>query len=69
MNTMNLTDFKALGVTDKLIFPHYDREDIFKDRTNKTIEERIVEFESHENCKVTRLKDEEYISILINQAH
>ncbi|MBT2764036.1 Type 1 glutamine amidotransferase-like domain-containing protein [Paenibacillus sp. ISL-20] len=69
MNTMDLTDFKALGVTDKLIFPHYDREDIFKDRTNKTIEERIVEFESNENCKVTRLKEEEYISILMNQAH
>ncbi|MBB6022249.1 dipeptidase E [Paenibacillus sp. JGP012] len=68
MNTMDLTDFKALGVTDKLIFPHYDREDIFKDSTNKTIEERIVEFESNENCKVTRLKDEEYISIVTNQA-
>lgn len=63
MNTMNLTDFGALGVTDKLIFPHYDREDIFKDRSNKTIEERIVEFECNENCKVTRLKDEECISI------
>ncbi|WP_340401584.1 Type 1 glutamine amidotransferase-like domain-containing protein [Paenibacillus sp. FSL H8-0079] len=46
MNTMDLTDFKALGVTDKLIFPHYDREDIFKDSTNKTIEERIVEFDA-----------------------
>ncbi|WP_434751574.1 Type 1 glutamine amidotransferase-like domain-containing protein [Paenibacillus amylolyticus] len=64
MNTMELTDFEALGVTDKFIFPHYDREDLFKDSTNKTIEERIVEFESIENCKVTRLKDEDYISIL-----
>lgn len=69
MNTMGLTDFKALGVTDKLIFPHYDREDVFKDSSNKTIEERIVEFESNENCKVTRLKEEEYISILMNQSH
>ncbi|MCG7380827.1 Type 1 glutamine amidotransferase-like domain-containing protein [Paenibacillus sp. ACRSA] len=68
MNTMDLTDFKALGVTDKLIFPHYDREDKFKDSTNKTIEERIVAFESNENCKVTRLKDEEFISIVMNQA-
>lgn len=66
MNTMDLTDFKALGLTDKLIFPHYDREDKFKDSTNKTIEERIVAFESNENCKVTRLKDEEYISILMD---
>ncbi|WP_128100867.1 Type 1 glutamine amidotransferase-like domain-containing protein [Paenibacillus sp. DCT19] len=66
MNTMDLTDFKALGVTDKLIFPHYDREDKFKDNTNKTIEERIVAFEFNENCKVTRLKDEEYISILMD---
>lgn len=69
MNTMDLKDFKALGVTDKLIFPHYDREDVFKDSTNKTIEERIVEFETNQNCKVTRLKDEEYISILMNKAH
>ncbi|MDO3410940.1 Type 1 glutamine amidotransferase-like domain-containing protein [Saccharibacillus sp. CPCC 101409] len=67
MNTMNLTDFTALGVTDKLIFPHYDREDLFKNSTNQTIEERIVEFESNENCKVTRLKEEEYISILVNR--
>ncbi|WP_338542334.1 Type 1 glutamine amidotransferase-like domain-containing protein [Paenibacillus tundrae] len=66
MNTMDLTDFKALGLIDKLIFPHYDREDKFKDSTNKTIEERIVAFESNENCKVTRLKDEEYISILVD---
>ncbi|SCY79846.1 dipeptidase E [Paenibacillus polysaccharolyticus] len=64
MNTMDVTDFRALGVTDKLIFPHYDREDIFRDSTNRTIEERILEFESNENCKVTRLRDDEYISIL-----
>nr|WP_154983836.1 Type 1 glutamine amidotransferase-like domain-containing protein [Paenibacillus xylanexedens] len=67
MNTMDVTDFRALGVTDKLIFPHYDREDIFRDSTNRTIEERILEFESNENCKVTRLRDDEYISILTNQ--
>ena len=67
MNTMDVTDFRALGVTDKFIFPHYDREDIFRDSTNRTIEERILEFESDENCKVTRLRDDEYISILMNQ--
>ncbi|WP_172198740.1 Type 1 glutamine amidotransferase-like domain-containing protein [Saccharibacillus qingshengii] len=69
MNTLQLTDLTALGVTDKLIFPHYDREDIFIDPANQTIEERIVEFEARENCQVTRLKDDEYISISINQAH
>lgn len=67
MNTMDVTDFRALGVTDKLIFPHYDREDIFRDSMNRTIEERILEFESDENCKVTRLRADEYISILMNQ--
>lgn len=67
MNTMDITDFSALGVTDKLIFPHYDREDIFKDSMNRTIEERIAAFETNENCRVTRLRDDEYISILKNQ--
>ncbi|WP_054958540.1 Type 1 glutamine amidotransferase-like domain-containing protein [Paenibacillus dakarensis] len=63
MNTLDLTDFKALGLTDKLIFPHYDREDVFKDSSNKTIEERLIEFETIEKCKVTRLKDDQFISI------
>lgn len=54
MNTMRITDFTGLGITDKLIFPHYDREDLFKDEAGRTIEERILEFETIENCGVTK---------------
>jgi dipeptidase E len=64
MNTLNINDFAALGLTDKLLFPHYDREDLFIDRSSKTIEERIREFEALENCEVTRLKDDQFISIV-----
>ncbi|MGX2959763.1 Type 1 glutamine amidotransferase-like domain-containing protein [Peribacillus sp. JNUCC 23] len=63
MNTIYTTDFSALKLTDKLVFPHYDREDLFKDNTAKTIEDRLKEFENLEKCEVTRLKDDEYISI------
>lgn len=27
MNILNTKDFSVLGLTDKLVFPHYDRED------------------------------------------
>jgi len=63
MNTLNTMDFSALGLTDKVVFPHYDREDLFKDSTNKKIEDRLKEFEILEGCEVTRLKDDEYIII------
>lgn len=57
MNTIGLTDFTALGVIDQLIFPHYDREDLFQDGTDATIEQRITAFELKENCQVARLKE------------
>lgn len=63
MNTFHMKNVSALGLTNKLIFPHYDREDLFQDHTNKTIEHRLREFETIENCEVTRLKDEEYIVV------
>lgn len=64
MDTLNTKDFSALGLTDQLVFPHYDREDLFKDSTSKTIEDRLKEFETLENCEITRLKDDEYITVL-----
>lgn len=64
MNTLNLKDFAALDLTDKLVFPHYDREDVFKDSTGKTIEDRLEEFEALEKCEVTRIRDDESISII-----
>lgn len=63
MDQLNTKDLSALGLTDKIVFPHYDREDLFKDSSNRTIEERLKEFETIENCVITRLKDDEYITI------
>lgn len=59
MDELCTNDFSALHLTDMLIFPHYDREDLFVDQTGKTIEERLREFEILEKCEVTRLKDDE----------
>lgn len=63
MDKLNTKDYSALGLTNKLVFPHYDREDLFKDSTNKTIEDRLKEFEALENCEITRLKDDGYITV------
>lgn len=63
MNTLNLSDFNALEITDKLIFPHYDREDLFGNEAGRSIEERIKEFESLENCDVIRLNDDQSILV------
>lgn len=63
MDKLNIQDYSALGLTDKLVFPHYDREDLFKDSTNKTIEDRLKDFEALENCEITRLNDDGYITV------
>lgn len=63
LDTRNTVDYSALDLTDRLAFPHYDREDLFRDSTNKTIEDRIKEFEILERCEVTRIKDDEFIII------
>ena len=62
MNTLHIRDFTAIGLTDKLVF-HYDREDLYKDQTNQTIEDRLKEFEALESCEMTRLKDDEYLIV------
>lgn len=63
MDTRNTRVFTAIGLTDKYVFPHYDREDIFKDSSNKTIELRLKEFELKEKCHVTRLKDDDTLIV------
>ncbi|ANU10956.1 peptidase E [Planococcus antarcticus DSM 14505] len=63
LNTLKLADFNALGLTEKLLFPHYDREDLFPDGIGRTIEQRIKRFELDKNETVVRLKDHEYLSI------
>lgn len=61
MDTFHSVDLTALHLTSRLIFPHYDREDLFRDGTNRTIEERLKDFETIEGCEVTRLKDDGWI--------
>lgn len=64
MNTFNIKNFVALNITDKLVFPHYDREDLFKNSKSNTIEDRLKEFEAIHKCDVTRLRDDQFISIV-----
>jgi dipeptidase E len=63
LNTVNLKDFRALGLTDKVVFPHYDREDLIIDSKGKSIEERIREFEILNHCTVHRMADEGFMLI------
>ncbi|WP_213421210.1 Type 1 glutamine amidotransferase-like domain-containing protein [Bhargavaea massiliensis] len=63
LNARSIEDFSALGLTDKRVFPHYDREDLFGDATGRTIGERIREFETIESCSVTRLNDDGYLVV------
>ncbi|MFJ7747341.1 Type 1 glutamine amidotransferase-like domain-containing protein [Peribacillus sp. NPDC097295] len=63
LDALNTKNFSALGLTDKLVFPHYDREDLFKDSKSKSIEDRLRKFESLEKCEITRLKDDECLTI------
>lgn len=61
MNVCNLKDLTALGLTNTLVFPHYDREDLFPDDTGKSIETRIQEFECLHSCKVERISDDGFL--------
>jgi dipeptidase E len=61
MDTYDTEEFTALYLTSRIIFPHYDREDLFPDPEHRTIEERLREFESRAGCVVTRLKDDGWI--------
>lgn len=63
MNTSGLTDFTALGIHEKPLFPHYGREEKFKDSAGKTIEERIAAFEAETGAEVERLSDSEALKI------
>ncbi|PQD93714.1 peptidase E [Pradoshia eiseniae] len=60
MNSLNLQDLSCLPLLDTIVFPHYDREDLFKDDSGKTIEERLSEFEKSHHCMVHRLKDNQF---------
>ena len=61
MNEIGLNNFTALALTEIAIFPHYDREDVFKDDSGKSMEDRLIEFERVHDISITRLRDDEYI--------
>ncbi|WP_409300394.1 Type 1 glutamine amidotransferase-like domain-containing protein [Peribacillus sp. SCS-155] len=63
MNSVGIKDLTAACLTKKLIFPHYDREDLFPDRLGRTIENRLKNFENKNNCSVTRLKDDQSLIV------
>lgn len=64
MNTIELEDLSGLGITDRLIFPHYNREDLFPSTNGMTINDRIKLFEAKHNCFVSRINDDQFILIL-----
>lgn len=61
MNHLALADFKALGLTTLEVFPHYDRDDLFENQIDGSINTRLKRFESINKRKLIRLKDEEFI--------
>ncbi|MED3994592.1 Type 1 glutamine amidotransferase-like domain-containing protein [Peribacillus frigoritolerans] len=63
INTVDMQDLTALGLTNKAIFPHYDREDLFPNNSGRSIEDRLKVFENINKCSVVRLKDDEYVLI------
>lgn len=63
INTVDMQDLTALGLTNKAIFPHYDREDLFPNNSGRSIEDRLKVFENINKCSVVRLKDDESVLI------
>ncbi|MGG4266203.1 Type 1 glutamine amidotransferase-like domain-containing protein [Peribacillus simplex] len=62
-NTVTMQNLTALGLTNKAIFPHYDREDLFQNNSGRSIEDRLKVFENIKKCSVVRLKDDESVLI------
>ena len=63
MNTLKLKDLTALNIVNLSIFPHSNREDLFKHPDGRTIAERIASFEEHYYCRITRLADDQFIVV------
>ncbi|MFA5030388.1 MAG: Type 1 glutamine amidotransferase-like domain-containing protein [Patescibacteria group bacterium] len=49
LNTVGIQYFAGLGLTDIIMYPHYQ----------EVVEEKIKQFESENNCRVTRLTDKQ----------
>jgi dipeptidase E len=63
LNSGSLQNLTGLKITEKRVFPHYDREDLFPDALGQTIEQRLSVYEASHKCSVIRLKDNEALSI------
>ncbi|MEC0348058.1 Type 1 glutamine amidotransferase-like domain-containing protein [Peribacillus frigoritolerans] len=63
INTVDMQNLTALGLTNKAIFPHYDREELFQNNSGRSIEDRLKVFENINKCSIVRLKDNEYLLI------
>lgn len=63
MNNVQINNLSAIGLTNKIIFPHYDREDLFPDPLGRSIEDRLKVFESLTDNPIARLKDDEYLLV------
>ncbi len=59
MNTVGLKDFTALSFTETQVLPHYSK---FKNRFEH-FEEKCLEYEKKNKCKVIRLDDGEAVVI------
>lgn len=63
INDVKINDLSAIGLTNSIIFPHYNREDLFPDPLGRSIEDRLKAFESLSYYSVTRLKDDDYLLV------
>ncbi|MEF2096740.1 Type 1 glutamine amidotransferase-like domain-containing protein [Bacillus sp. CFBP9009] len=52
INTVDMQDLTALGLTNKAMFPQYDREDLFQNNSGRSIEDRLKVFENINKCSV-----------------
>ncbi len=54
LNTVGIRDFTGLGLTDIIMYPHYQ----------DNAEEKIKKFETERNCRVTRLTDQQALVLV-----
>lgn len=60
MNTIPLDDLNGLSMIDRIVFPHYDREDLFAHPSGASIEERLKQYERLSGHQIVRLNDYGY---------
>lgn len=59
MNGLQMKDLSGLEITKEIVFPHYDREDLFPCTSGTPIEERLKEYEAKYNCTVLRIAEDQ----------